>query len=106
MAYKTMPKPSVIRAEALKIPDSVQPFIEWMNVEQLTCRQAAILLMVRANPGCTVGALALTLELQKPVVTRAADKLEDYLLIHRKPDPMDHRLVQLWPGRGPRKGNR
>lgn len=106
MAYKTIPKPSVVRAEALKIPDSVQPFIEWINIEQLTCRQAAVLLMVRANPGCTVGALALTLELQKPVVTRAADKLEDYLLIHRKVDPMDRRLMQLWPGRGPRKGRR
>jgi DNA-binding MarR family transcriptional regulator len=77
-----------------------------MSHEQLTCRQAAILMLVRANPGCTVGAIAHTLGAHKPTVTRAADKLENYLLIHRKPDPQDRRLVQLWPGRGPRKASR
>lgn len=83
----------------LVIPEEALPFIQWIGMEKLTCRQAAILLTVRRNPGCSVGAIAAVLEIQKPTVTKTADKLTEWGLIHRRENLEDRRLVELWPGK-------
>lgn len=99
-----MTKPLTEQISSVTIPDEAMPFIQWMNMEQLTCRQAAVLMLVKANPGYSTGAIAVALNVPKPVVTRAADKLEEWSLIHRKTCLKDRRMVELWPGR--RKGMR
>ena len=99
-----MPKPAIEQSAKINIPDEVLPLLRWANADNLTCRQAAILRMIEHNPGCTVGAIAHVMNVPKPAVTRAADKLSDWNLIHRRAEPADLRLVQLWPGRG--KGRR
>lgn len=91
-------QPAADQAETITIPDDARPFIQWMEGD-LTCRQAAVLAIVTANPGVTVGAVALVLGVPKPSVTRAADKLYDWGLMHRTHHPEDRRLVQLHAGR-------
>jgi DNA-binding MarR family transcriptional regulator len=95
-----MVKPSIEQARKVTVPREAIPFLQWGNADQMTCRQAAILKMIEHNPGCTVGAIAHVLNISKPPVTRAADKLSAMGLVHRKTDPNDGRLVQLWPGSG------
>ena len=99
-----MPKPAMEQVPGITVPDEALMFMQWGNLEQLTCRQAAILLMIKANPGCTVGAIAHVLNVPKPAVTRAADKLASWSLVHRRLCLSDRRLIELWPGR--KKGNR
>lgn len=100
-----MPKRPIVKtrrveaqAATITIPQDARPFMRWMDTEQLTCRQAAILAVVTANPGVTVGAVALALEIPKPSVTRAADKLADWGLLRRSHDAEDRRLALLFPG--------
>ena len=99
-----MPKPAIEQSVKVTIPEDVLPLLRWAHADQLTCRQAAILRMIEHNPGCTVGAIAHVMNVPKPAVTRAADKLSEWELVHRKIEYADRRLVQLWPGRG--KGRR
>ena len=99
-----MTKPLDEQIAAITVPDEAMPFLQWANMEQLTCRQAAVLVTIKANPGCSTGAIATVLNMPKPVVTRAADKLEEWSLIHRKLCAKDRRMVELWPGR--RRGSR
>ena len=94
-----MTKPLDEQIAAITVPDEAMPFLQWANMEQLTCRQAAVLVTIKANPGCSTGAIATVLNMPKPVVTRAADKLEEWSLIHRKLCMQDRRMVALWPGR-------
>jgi len=68
-----------------------------MDAEQLTCRQAAILAVVMANPGTTVGAVARAMGVPKPSVSRGADKLSEWGLMFRSHDPSDRRLALLFP---------
>lgn len=92
------PRPVEDHIALIEIPDTAKPFIKWMQHEYLSCRQAAILEVVKANPGATVGAIAAVLNVNKPSVTRAADKLSTWGLVHRSLDMRDRRLMLLWPG--------
>lgn len=94
------PRPAVAQMAQLAIPADARPFLAFTQFELLTCRQAAVLMTVRANPGMTTGALAGALDLNKPAVTRAVDKLEAFGLVRRKFDPTDLRLKQVWPTPG------
>lgn len=71
-------------------------------VLELTPRQTALLLIV-ARPRVkgerfTVRGLAKTLNVSKPVVSRAVDALEAANLAVRQPDPEDGRSVLIAPG--------
>jgi DNA-binding MarR family transcriptional regulator len=99
-----MTKPAMEQVPSITVPDEALIFMQWGNLDQLTCRQAAILLMIKANPGSTVGAIAHVLNVPKPAVTRDADKLASWSLVHRRLCLSDRRLVELWPG--PKKGRR
>jgi DNA-binding MarR family transcriptional regulator len=95
-----MTKPSIEQARKITIPREAIPFMQWVSAEQMTCRHVAVLRLIEHNPGCTVGAIAHVMNVPKPSVTRAADKLAGLGLIHRRAEPTDDRLVQLWPGNG------
>jgi len=89
------------------IPAEAQGYIDWGQVdENMTCRQVAVLLTVRANPGVSTGAVAALLGVPQPVVTRAVDKMFSLDLLHRLPHAADRRLVELMPGPMPKKGGR
>ena len=91
-------QPAALQADTITIPADARPFMQWIHAD-LTCRQAAILAIVTANPGVTVGAVALVLGVPKPSVTRAVDKLYEWSLMHRTHHPEDRRLVQLHAGK-------
>jgi DNA-binding MarR family transcriptional regulator len=62
----------------------------------LSARQMALLLTVYLTPPPhTVRGLALTLNVSKPAVTRALDRLGDFGLIRRKIDESDRRNVLI-----------
>ena len=99
------PRPTEEQASDMVIPDAALAYyINWARLDgNMTCRQVAILLTVRSNHGASTGAIAKLLGLSAPVVTRAADKLEDLKLLHRVPHATDKRLVMLVPGPAPAK---
>jgi DNA-binding MarR family transcriptional regulator len=97
-------RPTEEQASDMVIPNAAQAYMDWARLdENMTCRQVAILLVVRANHGASTGSIAKLLGLPAPVVTRAADKLEDLKLLHRAPHAIDKRLVMLMPGPAPAK---
>ena len=60
----------------------------------LSARQMAILTTVYLEPPPhTVRGLAETLNVAKPAVTRAIDRLSELGLVRRKPDPEDRRSI-------------
>lgn len=60
----------------------------------LSARQMAILTTVYLEPPPhTIRGLAETLNVAKPAVTRAIDRLSELGLVRRKPDPEDRRSV-------------
>ena len=60
----------------------------------LTSRQFGVLLTVYLSPGPhTVRGLAARLNVSKPAITRALDRLGELDLARRKVDPMDRRSV-------------
>lgn len=62
----------------------------------LTARQMAVLLLVyRDQAPATVRGLAQALNLQKPAVTRAVDRLSSIGLVRRKTDEKDRRNVLI-----------
>ncbi len=64
------------------------------NVPDLTLRQTAILLTIYLQrPPHTVRGLAATLNVTKPVITRALDTMGMMKLVARKRDPSDRRNV-------------
>lgn len=64
------------------------------NVPDLTLRQTAILLTIYLQrPPHTVRGLAATLNVTKPVITRALDTMGGMKLMTRKRDPSDRRNV-------------
>ena len=86
------------QAETITVPPEALPYLRWMG-EDLTCRQAAVLAIVYDNPGVTVGAVAAVMGVPKPSVTRAADRLAEFDLLHRTHNAEDRRLVALYAGR-------
>ena len=86
------------QAAAITIPEDAQVFMRWI-LEDLTCRQAAVLAIVTDNPGVTVGAVARVMDVPKPSVTRAVDRLGEFLLLHRTHNAEDRRLVAIYPGK-------
>jgi DNA-binding MarR family transcriptional regulator len=69
----------------------------------LTARQLAAFLLVHTTPGPhTIRGLARALNIPKPSVTRAVDRLEEFGLAQRKPDRTDRRsvIVEETPGGG------
>lgn len=69
----------------------------------LSARQLSILLTcVLDDHGYTVRGLAAALNISKPAVTRAVDRLAEFGLVRRKPDPTDRRSILVFtmpPGR-------
>ena len=64
------------------------------DAPDLTARQMAVLLSVyMTQPPHTVRGLATSLNVSKPAVTRALDRLSELGLARRKPDPRDGRSV-------------
>ena len=96
-----MTKPSIEAAKHIEIPDAALPYLSWMRLswmrhEQMTCRQVAIYMLVEANNGCGVGALAHALDIPKPSVTRAVQKLLAMGLLTMRTDPNDYRMVKIY----------
>lgn len=94
---RTHTRPADNQVAQITIPPEAQAFIAWGRDDILTCRQVAILLTVRANPGLSTGGLAGALGLNKPVLTRAIDRLTAVGLVRRSVDGGDRRLIQVWP---------
>jgi len=101
---RILPRPVEDQVAGIAIPDEVRPLMVWARDDLLTCRQMAILLTVRANPGVSTGAIAEVLGLNKPAVTRTADKLVMLGMLRRMRDPNDMRMVRLVPITSKKKG--
>lgn len=80
----------------LEISADVETLSQWFKYDDMTCKQAALMLLVQDNPGCTVATLAAALKTNKPSVTRACDKFEKMGFIRRKTDYQDRRLVRIF----------
>ncbi len=66
------------------------------DAPDLSARQMALLLTVYLMPPPhTVRGLAEALNVSKPAITRALDRLSDIELIRRKPDEQDRRSVLI-----------
>ena len=66
------------------------------DAPDLSARQMALLLTVYLlDPPHTVRGLAEALNVSKPAITRALDRLSELELIRRKPDPQDRRSVLI-----------
>jgi DNA-binding MarR family transcriptional regulator len=66
------------------------------DAPDLSARQMALLLTVYLTPPPhTVRGLAITLNVSKPAVTRALDRLSEYGLVRRKVDETDRRSVLI-----------
>jgi DNA-binding MarR family transcriptional regulator len=65
------------------------------NAPDLTARQLAIFLKIYMEPGTehTVRGLAAALNVSKPAITRALDRLEELAFARRATDPNDRRSV-------------
>ena len=85
------------------VPPEVQPFLPWIHSDRLSCRQVAVMLTVKANPGFSTGAIAKLLGLNKPSITRATDKLVKMGLLRRTTSMADQRMVELWPAAARKK---
>jgi len=80
----------------LTIPPAAQAFILAAQPDSnMTCRQIAVLALVAEYPGESNKAIAETLNLPKPVVTRTADKLIELGLLKRRASIMDRRKVEM-----------
>nr|WP_283949903.1 MarR family transcriptional regulator [Limobrevibacterium gyesilva] len=64
------------------------------DVPELTARQLGVLLTCYVDDGDhTVRGLAAELNVRRPAITRALDRLGELDLIRRAPDPADRRSV-------------
>ncbi|MBW7852510.1 MAG: MarR family transcriptional regulator [Rhodospirillales bacterium] len=64
------------------------------DAPDLSARQMAVLLTIYLSPPPhTVRGLAATLNVSKPAITRALDRLSEYGLLKRKVDDADRRSV-------------
>jgi DNA-binding MarR family transcriptional regulator len=79
------------------MPFDLTPSLDFLlaqKMDHLTTRQLAVLLACR-DGAQTVRGLAEKMGVQKPAITRAADKLVEHDLIVRKHDPIDRRSVLI-----------
>lgn len=75
--------------------------VQQPDLPDLTVRQLAIMLVVFLEKGPhTVRSLAAHLNLAKPAVTRALDRLEGLGYVRRQPDKVDKRSVFITPSLG------
>ena len=89
-----MAAPPLRPNQALALWHSVMVASLNRNLPDLTARQFALLLHVyQAPPPHTVRGLAAILNMSKPAVTRALDRLEGLEFLRRKPDEADRRSV-------------
>jgi DNA-binding MarR family transcriptional regulator len=66
------------------------------DAPDLSARQMALLLTVYLTPPPhTVRGLAMTLNISKPAITRALDRLTEFGLVKRKVDDQDRRSVLI-----------
>lgn len=79
------------------VPQEALTFMQWGQEDILSCRQVAVLLTIRANPGMSTGPIAAALGVRKPAVTRAVDRLAEMGLVKRAIEPSDRRMVRLMP---------
>jgi DNA-binding MarR family transcriptional regulator len=89
---------------ARRQPDSIEALREAMiamvraESPDLTARQLSVLLICHTTRGPhTVRGLAARLQVQKPAVVRAVDRLEQLDLAKRAPDLRDRRSVLVVP---------
>jgi len=67
-----------------------------LDAPDLSARQMALLLTVYLTPPPhTVRGLAATLNVSKPAITRAVNRLSELQLVRRKPDETDRRSVLI-----------
>lgn len=99
-----MIKPTQAQIETGEVPEEALPFLSWDLIGEMSCRQVAVLMTVRANPGFSTGAIAQLLGIPKPAITRASQKLEQMGLMRRVTNSFDRRMVELWPAS--KKGRR
>ena len=80
----------------ITIPANAWPFIMAADTDaNMTCRQMAILALVSERPGLSNAPIANVLDISRPVVTRAVDRLETLGLMVRMQDDKDRRKVSL-----------
>ena len=91
-----MSRPIDTQIESMRINGDVVTLSRWHSMENMTCLQAAILLLAQDNPGCTTGAISKVLKCSKPSVSRATLKLLRLGMMTSKTDPTDRRLVKLY----------
>ncbi len=64
--------------------------------QDFSARQMAVLLTVYLTPPPhTVRGLAAELNISKPAITRALDRLGEFGLVRRKPDEADRRSIEV-----------
>ena len=86
--------PPLKPSQALALWHSVMVASLNRNLPDLTARQFALCLHVyQAAPPHTVRGLAATLNMSKPAVTRAIDRLEGLQFLRRKRDEADRRSI-------------
>jgi DNA-binding MarR family transcriptional regulator len=61
----------------------------------LTSRQLVILLQCRVKAS-TVRGMAEVMNVPKPAITRAVDRLQELGLVERRDDPDDRRSILVW----------
>jgi len=67
-----------------------------LDAPDLSARQMALLLTVYLTlPPHTVRGLAATLNVSKPAITRAVNRLSELQMVRRKPDETDRRSVLI-----------
>jgi len=67
-----------------------------LDAPDLSARQMALLLTVYLTPPPhTVRGLAATLNVSKPAITRAVNRLSELQMVRRKPDETDRRSVLI-----------
>ncbi len=74
--------------------DVLLNLVRHQTADDLTVRQLCLLALIQKTPG-TVRGLAESMNIAKPAITRAADKLADYGFLLRHDDPKDRRSVLL-----------
>lgn len=84
-------------AEYAALRGLVDAVVRDEKVPDLTMRQIGVLVTVAEHVGkpLSVGPLAQKLNLSKPAITRALDRLEHFELAVRKPHPMDGRQIEV-----------
>ena len=86
--------------ELLRFRDALRRFLHWSEAEAtaagLTPAQHQLLLAVRGHGGRpTIGDVAEHLILRHHSAVELVDRAERAGLLHRRPDPDDHRIVRL-----------